>query len=230
MSRPNLLDLKTWKSHEDRVLEVFQNALLRLGAARELPEREDDLNRKLFLLARKENYRLIRRGRGTHSNLYYEACNQPAADDAERAGREAKIPDFQCGFVDAQEGVDRFLAIEGKRLGKPSSSGWVLNENYVNNGVRRFVNSEWAYGEDAESGAMVGYIQTMDFGSILNEVTQSGSAISIPVIATKARRSRGSVITLEHVLQRPFPESPFALRHFWVDLRRSAKQAKAKVA
>ena len=31
------------------------------------------------------------------------------------------------------------FVVECKRLGIPSSQKWILNENYVNHGVRRFV-------------------------------------------------------------------------------------------
>ena len=98
--RPDLFSLRSWELHEERVLEVFECALARLGALPSLPEREDDLNRLLLRLFRSENCRLIKLQRGTRSPVMYEASNQPAVDDITRAARESKRPDFQCGWVD----------------------------------------------------------------------------------------------------------------------------------
>ncbi len=220
MSRPNLFTLDTWGRHENLVLEVFQCALLRLEAESELPEKEDELNRKLLFHARSENYRLIKEGRGCHSNVYYECANQPVLEDKDRAGREQKRPDFMCGLVDARSEADLFFVLECKRLGRPSSPGWILNENYTKHGVLRFVDPDWGYGEGATSGAMIGYCQTMSGDDILKEVNGYGKKVKAPSIHREADEwiDRG-VTRLKQTLDRKVSPSPFRLRHLWVDLR-----------
>jgi hypothetical protein len=231
MGRPNLFALNSWAAHEDRVLEIFHGALVRLASQRQLPEKEDELNRKLLRLCRKENYRLIRqgKGRGTHSNIYYEASNQPAVDDIVRAARESKRPDFTCGFVDSQAGMDRFLVLEGKRLGQPPSPSWVLNENYIKNGVRRFIDIDWAYGKDTASGVMIGYVQSMKMNDILKEVNVCGRSMKTPKLTEIVGKQNG-LMRFQQRIKRKFPETPFRLIHIWVDMKKSAASRAIKVA
>ncbi len=220
MSRPNLFKLDTWGRHENSVLEVFQCALLCLEAESELPEKEDELNRKLLFHARSENYRLINEGQGCHSNIYYECANQPVVEDKDRAGREWKRPDFMCGLVDAQAEADLFFVLECKRLGRPTSPGWILNENYTKHGVSRFVDPDWGYGDGATSGAMIGYGQSMSPDEILKEVNDHAEKINVPAI--KRERDgwvNGGLTRLNQNLNRKMTPSPFRLRHLWVDLR-----------
>ncbi len=220
MIRPNLLTLDTWRRHENLVLEVFQCALLRLEAESELPEREDDLNRKLLFHVRGENYRLIKEDRGCHSNIYSECGNQPVVKDQDRADREWKRPDFMCGLVDAQAESDLFFALECKRLGRPSSPGWILNENYTKHGVLRFVDPDWGYGEGETSGAMIGYCQTMSGDDILKEVNGYGKKVKMPSLHREADEwIDRSVTRLNQELDRKVSPSPFRLRHLWLDLR-----------
>lgn len=220
MSRPNLFTLDTWGRHENSVLKVFRCALLRLEAESELPEKEDELNRKLLFHVRSENYRLIKEGQGCRSNIYYECANQPVVEDKDRAAREWKRPDFMCGLVDAQAELDLFFALECKRLGRPSSPGWILNENYTKNGVLRFVDPGWGYGEGATSGAMIGYRQTMSGDNTLKEVNAYAEKVNVPTINRPDGQwiDRG-VTRLNQTLDRKVSPSPFSLRHLWLDLR-----------
>jgi len=125
-----------------------------------------------------------------------EGCNPPHASDEERARREDKRPDFYWQFMDHLADdvscCDRRFVLECKRLGSPSRRTWVLNENYINNGVSRFITQEHGYGKGDEAGGMIGYVQDMDFNDILREV---------------------------NTLTRAFPGQSYELQHFWVDLR-----------
>jgi hypothetical protein len=91
------------------VVEVFQEALRDLARRDDLPEEENALNRQLLRHVKSANYRLLRAGRGTRSNIYYEANNQPLESDEDRAARESKRPDFMCGLVDAYAKLTYFL-------------------------------------------------------------------------------------------------------------------------
>src|ERR1041384_3072607 len=59
-------------------------------------------------------------------------------------------------------------------LGKMSDHhriDWIgLNLNYINHGVARFREVEWAYGKRVASGAMVGYWQSMEPDAMLTEI------------------------------------------------------------
>jgi hypothetical protein len=230
LSRPNLFTLDTWGRHENLVLEMFQCALLRLEAESELPEKEDELNRKLLFHVRSENHRLTREGRGCASPPFYESRNQPVAENEDSPTREFKRPDFTWGFVDALAEVDYFFVIECKRLGRPSAGGSVFNKLYTVEGVKRFVELESGYGAGVESGAMVGYCQTMSGDDILKEVNCYGRSVAVPSIHRAADKwiDRG-VTRLNQTLDRKASPSPFSLRHLWVDLRhRYATEASVK--
>ncbi|MCF7809597.1 hypothetical protein K9N50_01275 [bacterium] len=220
MSRPNLYYLATWENHVERVLEIFNVALVQLASESTLPLPEDNINRKLLFYARKANYQLIRLGRGTSSNIMYEASNQPAETDKERAKRESKRPDFQCGFVDHLQEKDLFFLIECKRLGNPPSPTWILNSNYINNGVQRFINPEWGYGAGVSTSAMIGYIQSMTHDEIFTEVNAYGVESGFPEITYNENNwQENGVSKLEQTLNRRIEPSPFLLHHLWVDLR-----------
>jgi len=224
MKQPSIPALRTWHEHERRVLEVVCLALADLQAAEQLPTDEPALNRELHFCLRRVNVRLQRQGRGVQSPFVWEAQNQPLIDDETRADREHKRPDFQCGFVNLQEGDDdrasMFYTLECKRLGRPANR-WILNVNYVENGVLRFVTEKHGYGKATPSGAMVGYVQSMPFAQIIAEVNAAANERSLPSIALDDDAwSEDGVTRLAHRLTRPASLlSPFDLRHIWVDLR-----------
>lgn len=219
MSRPNLLKLNTWKRHECLVLEVFQCALVRLESESQLPEDERELNRKLFFRAREENLRLRRTGRGLVSSIIPDSPNLPIDENAESRTREFKKPDFQCELIDAQAGEFLVYALECKRLGLRLQSGWTLNRNYTTDGVKRFMEPDWGYGEGASSGAMIGYLQTMSPDEILKEVNDYAEKINVPALKREADDwIDNSVTRLNQDLARKVSPSPFKLRHLWVDL------------
>jgi hypothetical protein len=224
MKQPSIPALRTWHEHEQRVLEIVCQALAELRQAPALPEDEPTLNRELHFCLRRVNVRLMRQGRGVQSPFVWEAQNQPLPDDDARAAREDKRPDFQCGFVNLQESNDdqasMFYTIECKRLGRPASR-WVFNVNYVEKGVVRFVTEEHGYGKGTPSGAMVGYIQSMEPDDVLGEVNGAAGTRSLPpIVLSDAGWQEDAAARLDHRLTRP-PSllSPFDLRHLWVDLR-----------
>lgn len=224
MKQPSIPALRMWYKHERRVLEIVCQALAELRQVQLLTEDEPALNRELHFCLRRVNARLHRQGRGLASPPIWEGQNQPLVDDQTRAARENKRPDFQWGFVNLQETDDdrasMLYTIECKRLGK-AASRWILNVNYVENGVVRFVVEEHGYGKAARSGAMVGYVQSMPFAQILAEVNVAANERLLPPIALDDDTwSEGGVTRLGHRLTRPASLlSPFDLRHIWVDLR-----------
>jgi len=224
MKQPSIPALRTWHAHEQRVLEVVCLALADLQAAERLPTDEPALNRELHSCLCRVNVRLLRQGRGVLSPFVWEAQNQPLIDDEMGAVREDKRPDFQCGFVNLQEGDDdrasMFYTIECKRLGRPANR-WVFNANYVEKGIVRFVTEEHGYGKATPSGAMVGYVQSMELNDILGEVNAAVEKRSLPaIVLARSGWHENPVARLDHTLTRPVSLlSPFDLRHLWVDIR-----------
>jgi hypothetical protein len=225
MMQPSIAALRTWYEHEQRVLEIVRQALLELRRVQSLPGDEPGLNRELCLCLRRVNARLSREGRGASAPPIWEAQSQPLIDDAASVPREQKRPDFQWGFVNLQEIEDdhacMFYVIECKRLGQPCGR-WVLNVNYVEEGIIRFVVEQHGYAKGTRSAAMVGYVQTMPCADVLNDVNAAATTRSLPPLTLeRGAWSADGVTRLRHVLARSASlGSPFELRHLWVDVRR----------
>jgi hypothetical protein len=178
---------KLWQRHEQRVLDVLVRALQLLRDRRPYPTSEWDLNRELHfcLLEANSELWLTRRG-GFAYPPNPEAKNAPDPSDARRASREHKIPDFQWSYIDHAASDPRagarYYCIECKRLGSSGRGDWVLNSNYVEHGIARFIEIEHGYGKSVSSGAMVGYIQNTTFTSIHSEVNAAAKARGLPAI------------------------------------------------
>ena len=227
MKRPLISGDRIWSNYEHRVLRVFERALEILRAEDDLDVCENSLNRRLYRCIQRANAKLIKQNEGIECPVTYEACNQPDADDEQRADREAKRPDFQWGLTDQSEEdplrQDKHFVIECKRLGEPVRRSRVFNKNYVEAGILRFIQAEHGYGKSAPSGAMVGYIRSMTSQDILNEVNGHVTKASIPkiMLSSDGWVDRG-VSRLEQKLDRPeIPPTPFLLGHLWVDLRKN---------
>lgn len=223
MSQPWISGPAIWENHRRRVLKVLLIALSLLQDKNSLREAEVDLNRELYFCILQANRQQWVIGEGfDHPPI--EGKNPPCADDEERAKREDKIPDFLWGIFDHAEPDPnrsaRYFVIECKRLGKPIRSDWILNSNYVQNGVLRFITEEHGYAKSEKSGAMVGYVQNMEFDSILDDVNAMAIAASIaPLTLLDSGWHIDGISKLRHLLVRSSLPSPLLLEHFWVDVR-----------
>jgi len=186
---------------------------------------EDELNRELYFCLLEANRYYYELGQGIDSPPTYDAKNQPSDVHKRKAPREEKRPDFQWGYIDNNESDPRksskLFCIECKRLGQ-AISNWILNENYVNHGILRFVSEEHSYALDVESGAMVGYIESLDFDLILHEVNETLSKLSpqLPEINSDSNGwKKDECNILQQRFERSFPITPFELKHLWIDLR-----------
>jgi hypothetical protein len=211
---------KLWATRETKCLSIIDRALSLLREEEDLPETEIELNRRLYfclLAASRELYPDDEIAPVTECN------NQPDPDDEARAKREQKRPDFQWIFLDRYEAEpqssSRQFVVECKRLGRPSRPDWVLNLNYSLHGVARFRDPDWAYAKLMQSGAMVGYWQSMDKKDVLLEVNDGCKTNSVPELLLIGAWNPGSTNRLEHILERAFQISPFKLHHLWIDLR-----------
>lgn len=239
MRQPRISQLDTWRDHEERVIEAIvlglsllrsDAGLKRLENELKLPDKrkpEDKISTVLQWYFNKATRQLWHKsGPFTFPKSQLPKSPNPYNRSTASISRERKKPDFKWGLVDhtCEDELkgDRDFDIECKRLGKPTSSSWRLNKQYVQDGIRRFITNEHRYGEDESSGAMIGYIENMEFDDILYEVNAEIAA-SIKPIPQLSQSDEGwqeyATSRLDHEFDRPFPQSPFHLWHFWVDLR-----------
>ncbi len=219
MSRPNLFHIDIWKNYENRIIEVLYLALKKLIFCNQLPTKEDDINRLFFIHLKRANHDLLQQGKGCVSIPFYEASNQPVELDTNRNSRESKIPDFQWGYSDRITGKDLMFTIECKRLGKSLSPSWNLLKNYVYNGINRFVDPNWAYGKGYESGAMIGYIQSMNHNDIFRTINNYNTQNGTSTLSKKSNWIIHGTSELSQNLTRNIQPSQFTLIHLWVDIR-----------
>ncbi len=219
---------KMWEKHEGLVLEVFILALELLRDGDDLPVDEDSISEKLAWKSRKANFRLNRKGRGLPFPPDWEKPRQPTSKMELGRSKKKKRPDFTCPFRNnmARNDKDAYLDyhIECKRLGKPSSPRWNFNRNYVTKGIFRFLDPVHGYGEGARSGAMIGYIQSMNLKDILQEVNsaaRSNAHHNIPRIRfhEDGFDEKGIAMSMQELTRKYLLPSSFQIRHVWVDLR-----------
>jgi hypothetical protein len=215
--RPRLTSLDLWARHERRCIGLLRQALTRMPAE-SVDEMEVDLNRRLYRCIIRASHSASLAGEETLPVVVPEGRNPPAASDEKRAAREHKIPDLYWAYIDhlspdADAAAKQFV-VECKRLSAPTRN-WTFTSEYVASGIVRFVSVDHGYGQDAPSGAMVGYLQNITIDDALNEISITASAEHLPAPAIE---TRGGELTAElhHRFDRPFRESPFELRHLWI--------------
>ncbi len=218
-----------WQKHEELILEVFIIALKLLCDEQYLPEDEDEITEKLSVKARRANFKLNRQDRGLVYPPTWQGQIAPATESNVGSTFTRKKPDFQCQYKNerAKDAEQAYISycVECKRLGKTLDSGWNLNKNYVQKGILRFLTAEHSYGKAAESGAMIGYVQNMEFDTITKEVNQYISQVDthkIPLVKFPDKKfgDREIINTTQHLNRTKVSPSPFNLRHIWVDLRK----------
>ena len=222
MTKQTLTELAQglWAKREAKFLSTIECALTILRAQNDLPETEVELNRCLYFC-------LLTASRSLYPDEVVapisECNNQPDPNDDSRANREFKRPDFQWVYLDRYEPDARHsskqFVLECKRLGYPTRRGWFLNRNYSDHGIQRFRDPKWGYGQQAPSGAMLGYWQSMNQKDLFAEVTDICHSHSIPALLLVGTWNCAGVTKFEHTLTRPFEISPFRLFHLWIDLR-----------
>jgi hypothetical protein len=220
--RPLLTSVDLWARHCERCLHLLREALASLDPGPP-SESEREINRRLYRAIIAAHQAAAKRGEEPLSVVTYEAQNAPAPSDVEFHDREHKVPDFQWAYIDdlAQNpsAAARHLAIECKRLTE-ATRNWDFLEQYIANGVERFISVEWSYGKDTPNGVMIGYLQTIDLGAAEAGVNAAAVDASIPVLVL--RQEDAGLFELDHTLERPFADSPFKLHHLWISTRADA--------
>lgn len=223
MVKTSLLNRKKefWEKFEDSIFDVIKLAIEILNQKEALPVHEDHINRIFYGCLVEANFQLQKVNMGRESPPIYESCNQPYYNDDERAKREDKRPDFQWSITDVSETdpkkSSKQFVLECKRLGN-SKGKWILNSNYINNGIKRFISIDHGYGRGVKSSAMLGYIQSMEIADILDEINYKVSEIKQPLL--KQRNTEKTTTFLTHDIELEFCVDIMRLEHIWIDIKR----------
>ncbi len=221
MNEISFNDISIWKKHVTNVLEVFVLSLDMLKSKNMSDAEEEDLNFELYIIAEKEvNKGLLakKNNQGIRSKIEFES---PKPDYKEKNYQKWKRPDFTIGFRDMTTFDVIDFHIECKIIKTGRNKGASHCREYVLNGVRRFVTKDHSYGINAADGAMIGYIQSMEFEDILIKINHCNSknnynSIDPPSVKWNAE----NVNRLTQILERKIEKSPFNLYHLWIDLRK----------
>ena len=190
LRRPTLISRRLWERRRAHYYAVFESALLLLRERDWLPEDEPNLTRELSFMVVTARRQLD--PEGLFDRPRFECQNLADPDSEFSTPHEFKRPDIQWIHDDESAPDERYreksFVIECKRVGKTTRSGWNLNQQYVISGIARFRSEVWSYGKHMAEGAMIAFIQSIDFLSNLKESPVDNS-ISYPL------RSRSTLVT-----------------------------------
>lgn len=235
MTRPRLSTALTWEKFQHSVLSVFTESLRRLAARQELPRSEEPINFELLMVSRDVLFEKVQAGTCLSFLIFSDIPNQPETDDTAESRRLKKRPDFKCAITDehAQDAgrYQVYYVVECKRLGQ-AEQNWVLNENYCEHGMLRFIRTEHGYAKTSASAAMVGYLQSMTPDEVLEEVNTHAATKNIPSLVRAASAWAAKDVTvLSNRVVRDDAQTALDLNHLWLDLRHCTfKQASPKKA
>ncbi len=213
-----------WKRHEALYVDVFSIALALLANKIRPLDDEDKISEQLCPVLNDVCFKESQRQNCEIRTPDWEKPIQPVTDNELKGGKIRKRPDFTCKcsnpFASCAEEHEIALHVECKLLGNPTSNSWILNKNYVTEGIKRFDCRTHEYGKRASSGMMIGYIISMEPKQIANEVNkyQRKHLLNNPAITFQFNNP--PVFRKNQDLDREDvkPES-FQLIHLWVDLR-----------
>ena len=218
---PSLIQRQLWLTRRAHYIAVFERALELLRQRSDLPVSERKLVRLLHFTA--VTARREMDPNGLYERPVFETQNLPDRESDEMDPFEDKRPDIQWFHDDESAADDRHreksFAIECKRLGSRTASGWDLNEQYVTGGVRRFCSPVWRYGNHMSEGMMIGFVQDMELLAVRDVVNAHLANESVGSLTLEAEFVEDGVSRLEHEFVRTFPHSPFRLLHRWLDTR-----------
>jgi len=213
-----------WDRHKQLYSEVFSMALMELAKMNSISENEDAISEKLCVFLNDVCFSIGKLRNQEVPTPCWENPLQPVAKNELKGGKKRKRPDFTCKSVnlwaDLPENHEISLHVECKLLGNPTSSSWILNENYAKNGIKRFDSKSHKYGKRAKSGIMIGYIISMAPKTIEIEVNnyQEKHLPDNPAIKFKFDSSP-LFKTRQNIIRKKVKPSHFELIHLWVDLR-----------
>jgi len=214
-----------WQQHETLYQRLFCAALERLAEDRCDITEENAISERLCPILSALCFEASGRKNCEIPTPDWEKPIQPVVESELKGGRGAKRPDFTCKrtnpFAVSADEHEIPFHVECKRLGTSAGSGWVLNENYVTNGIKRFDCAIHQYGKRASSGMMIGYVLGMSPQIILSEVNayQRHHCPNNPEIVFNF--DGRTVEECEQRLKREHVQPwNFKLIHLWVNLKK----------
>jgi len=227
MARHGIPSVSTlWQKHETLYVGVFIMALRRLSETGCPSTSEDDISEWLCPLLTKICFEENRRNNSCEIRTPdWDKPLQPVNKNELKGGKRKKRPDFTCKlvntFADSPDDHEIPFHVECKLLGLPTSRTWILNKNYVTEGIKRFDSRSHEYGKRAFSGMMLGYIISMAPEKILEEVNSHqqkhcpyNPAIKLESVREKLQQCR------QELKRKSLKPQEFKLIHLWVDLRK----------
>jgi hypothetical protein len=213
-----------WQKHETLYIGIFIIALQRLSDDQCDTSDEDMISERLCPILNTVCFEESQKNNCEIRTPDWEKSIQPITYSELKGGKVRKRPDFTCKltnpFALCADEYEIPYHVECKRLGFPTSTSWILNENYVNNGIERFDSRSHEYGKRATSGMMVGYIISMSPEVILDEVNTHQKKHCSVNPAVEFERVKNKVQQYRQKLNREnLKPEIFKLVHLWVDLR-----------
>lgn len=213
-----------WQRHESIYCDVFYSALVLFLKDKKLTGDEDALSERLCPYLTKVCYEKSKDEGVEIPTPDWEKPKQPVNEDELTGGKVRKRPDFTCKLsnptASSEEEFEICLHVECKCLGYPTSNSWILNKNYVTNGIKRFDSESHEYGKRAPSGIMIGYIITMEPGQILQQVNRYQKQYlpqNKPILFTFGHNNLHKAN--QHLNRQIIKPKEFKIIHLWVDLR-----------
>jgi hypothetical protein len=226
--RPLSPFITLWNRHILLYSEVFSTALRELSESAAIPGDEDAISEILCSILNRVCFKLGKSRNQELQTPYWETPIQPVTGDVLKGGKIKKRPDFTCKCIDpwaiSPGKYEISLHIECKLLGNPTSATWILNENYVKNGIKRFDSKIHEYGKRAYSGMMIGYIIDMTPQEIESEVNDYQEKYAPAYTDIKFFFDKTTLFkTRQDIKREKVMPARFELIHLWVDLRNCYK-------
>lgn len=223
--RPQIFELKIWHRQQKLILSNLVEALLCLRKESLCKKEEAEITDELYWCIERclKNNNL-----GKEFTVYPPDSPMPPKPkknkkktSEQKEGK--KRPDLQIAWTN-QQAVDlshfrRIYVIECKRLGNALSGN--VNKLYFNLGIKRFDCKIHRYADEVVSGAMVGYVQNMEFDVILNEINHAASSDDFAelVLSKDGWQIEGVSLLGQKLKRSQLNPKNFDLHHFWVDVR-----------
>lgn len=226
--RPLSPFITLWNRHILLYSEVFSTALQELSESASISGDEDAISEILCSILNRVCFKIGKSRNQELQTPYWETPIQPLTGDELKGGKIKKRPDFTCKCINpwavSPEKYEISLHIECKLLGNPTSATWILNKNYVINGIKRFDSKIHEYGKRADSGMMIGYIIGMTPQKIESEVNEYQKKHASEYSDIKFFFDTTTLLkTRQGIKRKNVMPARFELIHFWVDLRNCYK-------
>jgi len=214
-----MLKKNFWKERQQVYLQIFKESLPILQDKSSLEEKkyttEDDISRDLSFAI--EDVVFSERYKGKELGLpTFQAHAQPLSSDKIKMKREDKCPDFLWTYVDYANKKRLDYYVECKRLRVDITHHC---REYVVNGLNRFINKEWSYGINCNSGLMIGYIEGVDIDECLLKIGDYLLNNKIPpLISVHSDPKRGIYYQIHSIDRSEVVFSPFELCHYFVKI------------